>query len=335
MSEPVRWGVLGVAKIATEKVIPAMQRGAMSRIVAIASRERARAEEAAGKLGVAKAYGSYEDLLADPEIEAIYNPLPNELHVPWTEKALAAGKHVLCEKPIALDAAEARRLVAAREASGKLVAEAFMVRFHPQWRRAREIVRSGAIGDAQAIQTLFTYRLLDPGNVRNRPPGGGGLYDIGCYAILTARYVFGAEPLRVAAALDLDPNFGTDRLVSAIMEFPGGRHLTFSVATQLAGAQRVVIAGTAGRIEVKIPFNAPPDRATEIVVDSGADLVGGGARSESFPVCDQYTLQGDAFSRAVRGEAGLEFPIEDAVANMRVIDACFRAAKSGRWESLA
>jgi predicted dehydrogenase len=334
MSEPVKWGVLGVAKIATEKVIPAMQRGLMCRIEAIASRDAARAREAAEKLGVPRAYGSYEELLADPEIEAIYNPLPNELHVSWTEKALAAGKHVLCEKPIALDAEEGRRLVAARDKSRKLVAEAFMVRFHPQWRRAREIVRSGAIGDVGAIQTLFTYRLLDAQNVRNRPPGGGGLYDIGCYAILTARYVFGDEPRRVAAALDVDPLFGTDRLASAILEFPGGRHLTFSAATQLAGAQRVVIAGTAGRIEVKIPFNAPPDRPTQIVVDSGADLVGGGARTEEFPVCDQYTLQGDAFARAVRGEAPLEFPIEDALANMKVIDACFRAAKSGRWETV-
>jgi predicted dehydrogenase len=332
MSEPVRWGVLGVAKIATEKVIPAMQKGALCRIAAIASREGARARAAADALGIEKAYGSYEALLEDPAIEAIYNPLPNELHVDWTEKALRSGKHVLCEKPIALDADQARRLLAAREASGKLVAEAFMVRYHPQWRRAREIVRSGAIGEIGAIQTLFAYRLLDPENVRNKPPGGGGLYDIGCYAILTARYIFGAEPSRVAASLDIDPNFGTDRLASALVEFPGGRHLSFSAATQLAGAQRVTIAGTAGRIEVQVPFNAPIDRPTRIVIDSGADLVGGGARVEEFAVCDQYTLQGDAFSRAVRGEAALEFPIEDAIANMAVIEACFKAAKSGRWE---
>jgi predicted dehydrogenase len=334
VSEAVKWGVLGVAKIAVEKVIPAMQRGAQTRIEAIASREETRAQQAATLLGISKAYGSYEQLLNDPEIEAIYNPLPNELHVYWTEKALAAGKHVLCEKPIALDAAEARRLVAAREASGRLVAEAFMVRFHPQWRRAREIVHSGAIGQVGAIQTLFTYRLLDPQNIRNRPPGGGGLYDIGCYAILTARYIFGAEPIRVAACLDIDPKFGSDRLASAIVEFPNGQHLTFSAATQLAGAQRVFIAGTAGRIEVQIPFNAPVDRPTRIVVDNGIDLVGGGARVEEFPVCDQYTLQGDAFSRAIHGDAALEFPIEDAVANMAVIDACFRAAQSGRWEQV-
>jgi predicted dehydrogenase len=334
VTEPVKWGVLGVAKIATEKVIPAMRQGALCRIEAIASRDAGRAGAAADQLGIPRAYGSYEELLADPEIEAIYNPLPNELHVAWTEKALAAGKHVLCEKPLALDAEEARRLVAAREKSGKLVAEAFMVRHHPQWRRAREIARSGAVGEIGAIQTLFAYRLLDPENVRNRPPGGGGLFDIGCYAIVTARYIFGEEPTRVAACIDFDPTFGTDRLASAILEFPGGRHLTFTVATQLAGAQRVTIAGTAGRIEVKIPFNAPPDRPTEIVIDSGADLAGGGARVETFQICDQYTLQGDAFARAVRGEGALEFSIEDAVANMRVIDACFRAGKSGRWEAV-
>ena len=334
MSEPVKWGVLGVAKIATEKVIPAMQRAGLCRIEAIASRDLSRAQAAARELGIARAYGSYEELLADPEIEAIYNPLPNELHVPWTVKALAAGKHVLCEKPVALDAAEAGLLLEARAKSGKLVAEAFMVRHHPQWRRAREIVRSGAIGEIGAIQTLFTYRLLDPDNIRNKPPGGGGLYDIGCYAILTARYIFAAEPIRVAACVDVDPKFGADRLASAILEFPGGRHLTFTTATQLAGAQRVVIAGTAGRIEVKIPFNAPTARPTQIVIDSGADLVGGGARVEEFAVCDQYGLQGDDFSRAIRGDAALEFPIEDAVANMKVIAACFRAAQSGRWETI-
>ena len=328
----VKWGVLGVAKIAVEKVIPAMQRGQVSEIAAIASRDSGRAREAADTLGIARAYGSYEDLLADRDIEAVYNPLPNELHVPWTIKALEAGKHVLCEKPVALDAKEARLLIDARERSGRLVAEAFMVRYHPQWRRARELVTAGAIGAAGAIQTFFSYRLLDPANVRNRPPGGGGLYDIGCYAILTARYIFGAEPARVVATLNRDLNFGTDRLVSAILEFPGARHLTFSAATQLSAHQRVTIVGDAGRIEVEIPFNAPPDRPTKMLIDSGADLFGGGARVEEFAACDQYTLQGDAFSRAVLDLAPLEFPIEDAILNIRVIDALFRSAERGSWE---
>ena len=329
----VKWGVLGVAKIATEKVIPAMQRGEASEIAAIASRDPGRARTAAKELGIPRAFGSYEALLADQEIEAIYNPLPNELHVPWTLKALEAGKHVLCEKPIALDAREARMLIEARASSGKLVAEAFMVRFHPQWRRARELARGGSIGEPRAIQTFFSYHLLDPENVRNRPPGGGGLYDIGCYAIVSARYVFGAEPTRVIALIDRDPAFQTDRLAGAILEFPGGRHSTFTIGTQLSAHQRVTIAGDAGRIEIMIPFNAPPDRPTEIAIDTGADLFGGGRREEQFPVCDHYTLQGDAFSRAILNGSPLEFPIEDAILNMRVIDALFRSAKSGAWEA--
>ncbi len=328
----VKWGVLGVAKIGVEKVIPAMQRGEVSHIAAIASRDLGKARAAADKLGIERAFGSYEDLLADAEIEAVYNPLPNELHVPWTLRALAAGKHVLCEKPIALDAKEARPLIDARDRSGKLVAEAFMVRHHPQWRRARELARDGSIGELRAIQTFFSYRLLDPANVRNRPPGGGGLYDIGCYAILTARYIFAAEPTRVVATIDRDPNFQTDRLASAILEFPNGRCLTFTVGTQLSAHQRVTIVGDAGRIEVLIPFNAPPERPAEIVIDTGADLIGGGRRVEQFATCDQYTLQGDAFSRAIQDGSPLEFGIEDAVANMRVIDALFRSAKSGSWE---
>jgi predicted dehydrogenase len=332
MTRKLSWGVLSVAKIGVEQVIPAMQRGEFSRIDAIASRDLTRAKAAAAKLGILQAYGSYEALLADPMIEAIYNPLPNELHVEWTIRALKAGKHVLCEKPIALDAKEAQTLIAARDSAGKLVAEAFMVRHHPQWRRAREIGRSGALGEVQAIQTFFSYRLTDPANIRNKPPGGGGLYDIGCYAINTARYIFAAEPTRVVAALDIDPVFGTDRLASALIEFPGGRHLTFSCATQLSALQRVTVVGEKGRLEVAIPFNAPTDRPTRISIDSGVDLVGGGARVEEFPICDQYTLQGDAFSRAALGDAPLESPIEDAIANMRVIDAAFRSARSNSWE---
>jgi predicted dehydrogenase len=333
MAKTVSWGVISPAKIGVEKVIPAMQKGAVSRIDAIASRDLSRAKATAAQLGIAKAYGSYEELLADPEIEAIYNPLPNELHVPWTLKALAAGKHVLCEKPIALNAAEASELIAARDKSGKLVAEAFMVRFHPQWRRTREIARSGEIGTPRAIHTFFSYYLLDPTNIRNIPPGGGGLYDIGCYAVISGRYIFGADPIRVVSTIERDPKMGTDRLASALVEFPGARHLLFTCATQLSAMQRVTVVGDKGRVEIAIPFNAPPDRKTHITYDSGADLFGGGARVEEFAICDQYTLQGDAFSRAILGEEKLEFPIEDAVAQMRVLDALFRSGESGKWET--
>jgi predicted dehydrogenase len=333
MSRTVSWGVLSTARIGTEKVIPAMQRGAVSRVAAIASRDKARGEAVARELGIPRSYGSYEELLADPAIEAIYNALPNHLHVPWTIRALQAGKHVLCEKPIALSAEEAATLIAAREQTGKLVAEAFMVRHHPQWQKAREIARSGRVGDVRAMQTYFSYHLTDPSNVRNQADiGGGGLYDIGCYAILTARYIFGAEPERVIASFERDPAMGIDRVTSGLAEFPGGRQLSFLCATQLVLGQRVQILGTTGRIEVAVPFNAPANKATRLLVDDGRDVEGSGVTVEEIAPCDQYTLQGDAFSRAVLGEAPLEWPIEDAVLTMRVIDAYFRSGLSGRWE---
>ncbi len=334
MASKMAWGVISTAKIGRKHVIPAMQNSALCRIDAIASRDLATARTTADELGIARAYGSYEELLADPAIEAIYNPLPNHLHVPWTIKAMEAGKHVLCEKPIALTAEEARLLIGARARTGKVVAEAFMVRQNPQWQRARDIVRSGEIGEVRAIQTMFSYFLTDPANVRNQADiGGGGLMDIGCYAIATARYIFGAEPSRMVSVIDRDPQMHTDRLTSAILEFPGARHLTFTVSTQMSPHQRVTIMGTTGRIEILVPFNAPNQRPCQIIVDDGRDLFGGGARVEDLPVNDQYALQGDAFARVVRGETELEFPIEDAVQNMRCIEAVFRSGATGQWTS--
>lgn len=333
--KPVKWGIVSTADIGLKKVIPAMLRAKGVEIAAIASRDLARAKEAAARLGIPKAYGSYEALLADPEIEAIYNPLPNHLHVPVTLQALEAGKHVLCEKPIALTAAEAGQLIAAAQKSGKQVSEAFMVRYHPQWRRARDLAQSGRLGEVKLISSVFCYFNDDPANVRNQAEiGGGGLYDIGCYPIVTARFVFGAEPLRVSAVIDRDPVFKTDRLTSALAEFPGGRHLVFAAATQLVPRQHVQILGTKARAEVMIPFNAPPGQPTILRIDDGSDLTGANIVAETLPACDQYTLQGEVFSAAIRGEAKLEFGIEDAVHNMRVIDAMFAAAKSGRWESV-
>lgn len=335
MTDIVNWGVLSTALIATGKVIPGMQRCTNARIAAIASRDQALADGVAARMGIPRAYGSYEALLADPDIQAIYNPLPNHLHVPWTIRAMDAGKHVLCEKPIALNAAEASQLIEARVRTGKLVAEAFMTRHTPWWQRTRALAQDGSLGTVRAIQTFFSYTLTDPANVRNQAAiGGGGLYDIGCYAIDTARYVFGAEPLRVAATLERDPGMGIDRLTSALMEFPAARHLTFTCSTQLAPHQRVTVVGTRGRLEVLIPFNAPTDAPCQILVDDGQGPAGGRARLETFETADQYTLQGDAFSRAVLGHEPLASPIEDAVANMRAIDATFRAADSGAWEPI-
>jgi predicted dehydrogenase len=332
--EPVKFGIVSTAKIGVQKVIPAMQKGQHCRIEAIASRDLGRAKATAEALGIPKAYGSYAELLADPEIEAIYNPLPNHLHVPVSIEAAAAGKHVLCEKPIALTAEEAATLIEARDRAGVLIQEAFMVRHHPQWLRARELVRSGRIGDLRAVQGSFSYMNVDPSNVRNQADiGGGGLYDIGVYPIVTMRFLFEAEPTRVAAQIERDPNFRTDRLTSVLLAFPTGQGL-FVCSTQLVPYQRMQVFGTKGRVEVEIPFNAPPDRPTRIFVDDGGQPADASAEALSFDVTDQYTLQGDAFARAIREGTPLEFPLENAVANMAVVDAIFRAAKSDRWETV-
>jgi predicted dehydrogenase len=329
----VVWGVISTAGIGMAKVIPALQRSPHLEVRAIASRSLPEAQAAARKLSIPRAYGSYRELLADPEIEAVYNPLPNHLHVPLTLDAARAGKHVLCEKPIALTAAQAMQL---RAAACKVhIAEAFMVRFHPQWLRARELVQSGRIGSLRAVQVFFSYFNDDPKNVRNQADiGGGGLFDIGCYAVVAGRFFFGADPRRAVALLDRDPAFRTDRLGSGLVDFGEGRHLDFTVSTQLAPYQRVQLCGTKGRIEILIPFNAPPNAATRILVDDGSALDGSGVSVETLPPCDQYTLQGDAFSRAVRGEIPLPYGVEDAVINMRTLDALFRSEKSARWEEV-
>ena len=332
--EPVRWGVISTAKIGVEKVIPAMQRGAASRVIAIGSANEAKARAAAARLGIERVHPSYEALLADPDIEAVYNPLPNDLHVPWTIRAMEAGKHVLCEKPIALTAAEARQLEEAEARTGKRVCEAFMVRYHPQWRRAKALTLDGTIGDARLIRVIFAYRNVDPNNIRNKVEmGGGGLYDIGCYAITGARFLFDAEPVRVVATIERDPVFKVDRLASGLVDFPNGRQLVFSCATQIAPRQNVEILGSKGRIVIPVPFNTDPALPAEIVIDDARDLYGGGARTERFALCDHYTLQGDAISAAIRSGAPFDYPIADAVMNMRILDALFRSQTSGHWET--
>jgi predicted dehydrogenase len=306
-----------------------MQKGAYCEIAAIASRDKKKAEEAARKLGIPKAYGSYEELLEDTEIDAIYNPLPNHLHVPWSITAAEAGKHVLCEKPISLSVAEARTLIAARDRTGVKIGEAFMVKTHPQWLRTREIIQSGGIGKLRAIAGEFSYFNREPANVRHKVEwGGGGLLDIGCYPITMSRFIYGEEPTRVAGALERDPDFGTDRLASAIMEFPSGQSV-FVCGTQTAYFQRMQFVGTSGRVEVEIPWNAPNDRPCRIFV---GDLKGDAPKVEEFPVVDQYTIQGDEFSRAILGEREVPVPLEDAIANMAVIEAIFTAAVSRKWE---
>jgi predicted dehydrogenase len=325
----VRWGIISTANIGVRKVIPAMQQGEFCEIVAIASRDLAKARAAAEQLGIARAYGSYEELLADPDIDAIYNPLPNHLHVEWSIKALEAGKHVLCEKPLAPSVAEGELLLeAARQHPELKVMEAFMYRMHPQWQLARQMVREGKIGTLRTIQSFFSYYLDDPTNVRNIAAfGGGGMLDIGCYTISLARFIFEAEPQRVLGIVERDERFQTDRLASAMLDFGSGTS-TFTCSTQLANYQRVNIFGTQGRIEIEIPFNAPANESTRIFYQAGDTL------SEiKLPACDQYTLQGDLFAQAVLHQTEVPTPLEDALANLRVIEAVLRSGASGAWVS--
>jgi predicted dehydrogenase len=323
----VRWGVLSTAKIGTQKVLPAMQQGQYCEIAAIASRDLAKAQADAARLGIPKAYGSYEELLADPEIEAVYNPMPNHLHVPWSIKAIEAGKHVLCEKPIGLSAAEAQELLdAARQHPQIKVMEAFMYRHHPQWLRAKQIVDAGGIGELRTVHSFFSYFNDDPSNIRNMADiGGGGLMDIGCYNISVSRYIFGAEPQRVLGIVEYDPSFHTDRLASGILDFGRGT-ATFTCSTQLTSYQRVNIYGTTGRVEIEIPFNAPADRPCRMWHQRGGEI-----EEIVLETADQYTLQGDLFSQAVLNDTPVPTPLEDAIGNMRVIDAVVESGKRAAW----
>ncbi len=323
----INWGILGTAKIAVNKVIPALQKSTLGTVAAIASRDAFKARAVASQLGIARVHDSYEALLADPAIDAVYIPLPNHLHVPWSLRALAAGKHVLCEKPIALNAREAADLaVAARKYPRQKIMEAFMYRFHPQWQRAREIIASGGIGELRLMHSHFSYWNVDPNNIRNMGAvGGGGMMDIGCYCVSFARWLYGAEPRRVLGLVEIDPSFGTDRLASGLLDFGCGT-ATFTCSTQLSPFQRVNIFGTEGRLEIEIPVNAPPDRAARLWHQHGATVT-----AITLETCDQYTLQADAFARAILDDTPVPTPLDDAVGNMRTIEAVLASARAGTW----
>jgi predicted dehydrogenase len=334
MSRKIRWGVLSTANIGVKKVIPGMQQSEFCAVTAIASRDLENARAAAAELGIEKAYGSYEELLADPEIDAIYNPLPNQLHVPWTAKAAEAGKHVLCEKPLSLTVAEARTLLDVQTRKGVKIGEAFMIRSFTQWLRVAELIRAGRIGAIRSVYAHFSYFNSDAANIRNQVEcGGGALYDIGCYCIQAARVGFGRLPSRVAALVDRDPQMRVDRLTSALLDFGSGQAV-FTCSTQMVPWQRVQFFGDKGRIEIEIPFNAPKYRPTRIFIDEIGELFGSGIVTEEFPTADQYTMQGDAFSRAILENTAVPVPLEDAIANMAVIEAIFRSAEQGAWVEL-
>lgn len=331
MSKKIKWGILSTANIGVKKVIPAMQSGKLSEITAIASRDAVKVKKVAGGLGIPKAYGSYEELLADESIDAIYNPLPNHLHVPVTIQCMNAGKHVLCEKPIAIHASEVHELIKVRDRQKVKLGEAFMVRTHPQWTTAKQLIKDGEIGDLRSIQGFFSYFNTDPGNIRNIPEfGGGALFDIGCYPIHTSRFIFGEEPTRVAALIDYDPGLKVDRLVSAILDFPSGQ-ASFTVGTQLQRHQTMQFFGTKKKLGVEIPFNAPDDQPCRILINDG-DIFKQATQVITVDTCNQYTLQGDAFSQAILDDTEVPVPMEDSLCNTAVIEAVFKSAETGRWE---
>ncbi len=324
MTEPVRWGVLGSADIAVKKVIPAMKAATLCDVVAIASRSADRARATADDLGIPNSYGGYQDLLDDPDVEAVYIPLPNHLHAEWAIAAAGAGKHVLCEKPMAMTSAQARKMIDAADRAGVKLMEAFMYRLHPLWVQVRRLIDDGAIGELLAVQSFFSYYNDDPGDIRNQvDAGGGSLYDVGCYPVNVARMLFDTEPTDVMAAIRRDPDSGTDVLTSVVLDFDG-RHGTFTCSTRLEDDQRVHIQGTEGRLLVEIPYNIPNNRPTRVLVIAGGDPpVEPGIVVHQVPAADQYGVQADAFSFAIREDAPVPTPPEDAVANLEVIERIF------------
>ena len=329
----LRWGVLSTADIGRKKWIPGVRRAPKQRgeVVAIGSRDEATARRVADELGIPRAHGSYEALLADPEVDAVYIPLPNHLHLEWTLAAAEAGKHILCEKPIALTSGDAQRMVDAASAAGVLLMEAFMYRVHPSWVAVRELIAAGRIGRLQTVQSWFSYYNDDPRNIRNlRDAGGGALMDIGCYSINLSRMLFGAEPERVEAAIVRDPDQEVDVLTSALLVFPGGGTATFTCSIRSEDDQRVHVYGTEGHISVGIPFNIPPDRPTHVFVTHGGEPpVAPEVERFTFETADPYGVEADAFAAAVLDGASLPTPPEDAVANMRVIERVFESAERG------
>ena len=318
----LRWGILGTSKFAREKIIPAMRHCAHAEVTAVASRNGSKAERYAQEAKLERTFSSYEAMLADPDIDVVYNPLANHLHVPFSIQALRAGKNVLCEKPISITSSEAETLLEESYRHPRLkVMEAFMYRHHPQWQRTKQLILEGTIGDVRTIQSVFSYFNRDSSNIRNRSDvGGGAMLDIGCYCVSLSRFIFEDEPRRAKAVVDYDPEFGTDRKTSGMLEFEKGTS-TFTCSTQIAPYQRVNIFGTDGRIELEIPFNAPPDKPTRIWLQREGRI-----EEIEFDVCDQYTIQADLFSLAVINDTPVPTPLEDAVANMRAIEAVMAAA---------
>ncbi len=330
-SGKIRWGILSTAKIARKQVIPAIQKSHFGEVAAIASRNSEKVKQVAEELSIPVAFDSYDELLSSPDIDAIYNPLPNDMHIPWTLKAIKAGKHVLCEKPVGLNAREAEHLLQHVKKHPEVkVMEAFMYRFHPQWQLVRSLIDAGRIGNLVAVNSTFTYYKDDPDNIRNDPEkGGGGLMDIGCYCVSFARWLTGREPQRVSAFMSHHPQYKVDVLTTGILDFGNGLQSMFQCGTQTHPTQHVEILGTSGRIVLDQPVNVPPDHTCMLRVESN-DL----QEEIAVDMANHYTLQADYFARSILDQTDVPTPLTDAVANMRVIDALVRSAENGSCEHI-
>jgi len=327
----LRFGILSTAKIGREHLIPAIQSVNNASLMGIASRKLSSAKKLAAQTGAPLAFGSYEDMLASDEIDAVYIPLPTSHHVEWSVKAANAGKHVLCEKPISLKASDIKKIITARDKNKVLVSEAFMVTYHPQWLKVRELLARGTIGTLRHIDASFTYFNTDPKNMRNKPElGGGALPDIGVYPTVAARFATGLEPTRVQARVDIDPTFKTDRYANVLAEFPGIT-MTFYVSTQMGNRQTMVFHGEKGFIELTAPFNSNLYEGDEVRVHNAGHNE---TKTFRYTGLNQYAFQIEAFVKAAAGKKQPLFSLEDSLLNQKVIDAIYKAGKSGRWQKV-
>jgi predicted dehydrogenase len=330
---PVRWGILSTSSFAEKRFLPGLRRAEGVEIAAVASRSEASADAFAQTNNIPTAYGSYEALLADPTIDVVYIPLPNHLHVEWARKAAEAGKHVLCEKPMPLVAADLEQL---RDVASKVhIAEAFMVRLHPQWHEVRARVRAGEIGELTHAHIAFAYTNTVADNIRNKADiGGGALYDIGCYCVVASRWFFETEVQRAVALFDRDPVFGTDRRTTGLLDLGNARSVAFSCSTQSVPHQRIHLFGIKGRIEVTIPFNHPADDTCTYLTHDGSSLDGMDTTAYVVAAVDQYKLEAEWFSNLVRTAVPTTQLLDDAVMQARTLDALFRSEKSGQFETV-
>jgi xylose dehydrogenase (NAD/NADP) len=326
MDRKIAWGILGCAGIADKAFIPAVLESRNGRLAGIAARDEARAKAWASRFGFARAHRTYQELVEDPAVDAVYNPLPNDLHAEWSIRAMRAGKHVICEKPMAMNAPEVRAMIAAAESGGVLLMEGFMYKFHPQIDKTLELVRKGTIGEVRSVQSSFTFRFeRDRANYRWFPAmGGGALYDVGCYTLSAARLVFGAEPVSAFALARADQATGVDMTTVALLEFPGSRFAQCEASYESHFQSRLLVVGAEGTLHLDRAFSAKDHDAT-------IEIVRGGAKEDMcVPRANMFTLMVEHFGDAVDGKAPLRYRANDALGNMRAIDACFESIRTGR-----